>query len=101
MADYLPEDSDRDKRSLEFLWQEVLWGVWGSMSVEKSEKLIKQAPEEDSDRDKRSLEFLWQEVLWGVWGSMSVEKSEKLIKQAPEHLRHIYRQVLEESYERD
>ena len=56
---------------------------------------------EDSDRDKRSLEFLWQDVLWGVWGSMSVEKSKKLIKQAPEHLRHIYRQVLEESYERD
>lgn len=56
---------------------------------------------EDSDRDKRSLEFLWQEVLWGIWGSMSVEKSKKLIKQAPEHLSHIYRQVLEESYERD
>ena len=56
---------------------------------------------EDSDRDKRSLEFLWQEVLWGVWGSMSVEKSKKLINQAPEHLRHIYRRVLEDSYERD
>lgn len=56
---------------------------------------------EDSDRDKRSLEFLWREVLWGVWGSMSLEKSKKLITQAPEHLRHIYRQVLEDSYERD
>lgn len=56
---------------------------------------------EDSDRDKRSLEFLWQEVLWGIWGSMSAEKSKKLIKQAPEHLRHIYRRVLEDSYERD
>ena len=56
---------------------------------------------EDSDHDKRSLEFLWQEVLWGIWGSMSAEKSKKLIKQAPEHLRHIYRRVLEDSYERD
>lgn len=45
LADYLPEDSDRDKRSLEFLWQEVLWGVWSKDSQNGGKTIIKKAPE--------------------------------------------------------
>ncbi len=45
LADYLPEDSDRDKRSLEFLWQEVLWGIWSKDSQNGGKTIIKKAPE--------------------------------------------------------
>ena len=45
LADYLPQESDRDKRSLEFLWQEVLWGVWSTDSLNGGKTVIKKAPE--------------------------------------------------------
>ena len=29
LEDYLPEENCRDKKVQDFLWQDVLWGIWG------------------------------------------------------------------------
>lgn len=46
LEDYLPEEDCRDKKAQDFLWQDVLWGIWGSSSENGGSKVIKAAPEE-------------------------------------------------------
>ena len=46
LEDYLPEEYCRDKRSQDFLWQDVLWAIWGKDSQNGGSKVIKAVPEE-------------------------------------------------------
>ena len=55
LADYLPQDTEHDKRSLEFLWQEVLWGIWGKASQNGGNKVI--------DDAKDNLRSLYKQVF--------------------------------------
>ena len=43
---YLPEDNCQNKREQDFLWQEVLWGIWGQAAENGGSKVIKAAPKE-------------------------------------------------------
>lgn len=45
LEDYLPTESERDKRARDYLWRDVLWAIWGSAS-ENGGKVIKAAPKE-------------------------------------------------------
>ena len=44
LEDYLPEENCQDKRSQDFLWQDVLWGIWGQAAQNGGSKVIKTAP---------------------------------------------------------
>ena len=44
LEDYLPEENCHDKRSQDFLWQDVLWGIWGKAAQNGGSKVIKTAP---------------------------------------------------------
>ena len=44
LEDYLPEENCQDKRSQDFLWQDVLWGIWGQAAQNGGGKVIKAAP---------------------------------------------------------
>ena len=44
LEDYLPEENCQDKRSQDFLWQDVLWGIWGKAAQNGGSKVIKTAP---------------------------------------------------------
>ena len=46
LEDYLPEENCQDKRSQDFLWQDVLWGIWGQAAQNGGGKVIKAAPAE-------------------------------------------------------
>ena len=46
LADYLPEESERDKEAQEYLWLGALWAIWGKASENGGSKVIKAAPEE-------------------------------------------------------
>ena len=46
LEDYLPEENCRDKKVQDFLWQDVLWGIWGQAAQNGGGKVIKAAPEE-------------------------------------------------------
>lgn len=46
LEDYLPEDYSNDKREQDFLWQQVLWGIWGRAAENSGSKVIKAAPKE-------------------------------------------------------
>ena len=46
LEDYLPEENCQDKRSQDFLWQDVLWGIWGQTAQNGGGKVIKAAPAE-------------------------------------------------------
>ena len=46
LEDYLPEENFRDKKVQDFLWQDVLWAIWGKDSENGGSKVIKAAPEE-------------------------------------------------------
>ena len=50
LEDYLPEENRQDKRSQDFLWQDVLWGIWGQASENGGSKVIKTAPKELRER---------------------------------------------------
>ena len=50
LEDYLPEENCQDKRSQDFLWQDVLWGIWGQAAQNGGGKVIKAAPEELRER---------------------------------------------------
>lgn len=43
---YLPEENCQNKREQGFLWQEVLWGIWGQAAENAGSKVIKAAPKE-------------------------------------------------------
>ena len=43
---YLPEESGNDKRALAYLWRDVLWAIWGTVSENGGSKVIKTAPKE-------------------------------------------------------
>ena len=43
---YLPEENCQNKREQDFLWQEVLWGIWGQAAENGGSKVIKAAPKE-------------------------------------------------------
>ena len=43
---YLSEESGNDKRSLAYLWRDVLWAIWGTASENGGSKVIKTAPKE-------------------------------------------------------
>ena len=45
LEDYLPEEGVHDQRAQDYLWQEVLWAIWGPAS-ENGGKAIKAAPKE-------------------------------------------------------
>ena len=44
--DYLPKENCQDKRSQDFLWQDVPWGIWGQAAQNGGGKVIKAAPKE-------------------------------------------------------
>ena len=46
LEDYLPEEGAHDLRARDYLWQEVLWAIWGSASENGGSKVIKTAPKE-------------------------------------------------------
>ena len=46
LEDYLSEENCQDKRSRNFLWQDVLWGIWGQAAQNGGGKVIKAAPAE-------------------------------------------------------
>ena len=46
LEDYLPEENFRDKKAQDFLWQDVLWGIWGQAMQNGGSKVIKSAPVE-------------------------------------------------------
>lgn len=46
LEDYLPEDYSNDKREQDFLWQQLLWGIWGRAAENSGSKVIKAAPKE-------------------------------------------------------
>ena len=46
LEDYLPEENFRDKKAQDFLWQDVLWGIWGQAAQNGGGKVIKAAPAE-------------------------------------------------------
>ena len=46
LEDYLPEENCQDKRYQDFLWQDVLWGIWGQTAQNGGGKVIKAAPAE-------------------------------------------------------
>ena len=46
LEDYLSEENCQDKRSQDFLWQDVLWGIWGQAAQNGGGKVIKAAPAE-------------------------------------------------------
>ena len=43
---YLPDESRSDKRTLAYLWRDVLWAIWGSSSENGGSKVIKSAPKD-------------------------------------------------------
>ena len=46
LEDYLPEEGAHDLRARDYLWQEVLWAIWGQASENGGGKVIKAAPED-------------------------------------------------------
>ena len=56
LEDYLPEENRQDKRSQDFLWQDVLWGIWGQASENGGSKVIKTAPKELRERYQEIFE---------------------------------------------
>ena len=50
LEDYLPEENRQDKRSQDFLWQDVLWGIWGQAAQNGGRKVIKAAPAQLRER---------------------------------------------------
>ena len=46
LEDYLPEEGAHDLRARDYLWQEVLWAIWGQASENGGSKVIKSAPKE-------------------------------------------------------
>ena len=46
LEDYLSEENCQDKRSQDFLWQDVLLGIWGQAAQNGGGKVIKAAPAE-------------------------------------------------------
>ncbi|OUN39156.1 hypothetical protein B5G28_06380 [Faecalibacterium sp. An77] len=46
LEDYLPEEGAHDLRARDYLWQEVLWTIWGQASENGGGKVIKSAPKE-------------------------------------------------------
>ena len=46
IADYLPDDVRGDKNAAGYLWQAVLWAVWGTKSENGGGKVIKTTPDE-------------------------------------------------------
>ena len=46
IADYLPDDARGDKKAADYLWQAVLWAIWGTKSENGGGKVIKTTPEE-------------------------------------------------------
>lgn len=46
LDEYLPEENCQNKREQDFLWQEVLWGIWGQAAENGGSKVIKAAPKE-------------------------------------------------------
>ena len=53
LEDYLPEENCRD-----FLWRDVLWGIWGQAAENGGSKVIKTAPTELKERYQRI--FHWE-----------------------------------------
>ena len=56
LEDYLPEENCRDKRTQDFLWQDVLWGIWGQAAQNGGGKVIKAAPTELRERYQKIFE---------------------------------------------
>ena len=50
LEDYLPEENCHDKRSQDFLWQDMLWGILGKAAQNGGSKVIKVAPAELRER---------------------------------------------------
>ena len=46
ITDYLPDDAKGDKKTADYLWQAVLWAVWGTKSENGGGKVIKTTPDE-------------------------------------------------------
>ena len=46
LEDYLPEEGAHDLRARDYLWQEVLWAIWGQASENGGGKVLKAAPKE-------------------------------------------------------
>ena len=38
LEDYLPEENCQDKRSQDFIWQDVLWGIWGQAAQKRRQQ---------------------------------------------------------------
>ena len=56
LEDYLPEENCRDKKAQDFLWQDVLWGIWGQAAQNCGSKVIKSAPKELKKRYQEIFE---------------------------------------------
>ncbi|MFR0767204.1 MAG: DUF6138 family protein [[Eubacterium] siraeum] len=50
LEDYLPEESSRYKKAKAYLWQDVLWAIWGKDSENGGSKAIKAAPAQLRER---------------------------------------------------
>ena len=50
LEDYLPAKEKRDKKAWDYLWQGVLWAIWGKAAENGGSKVIKTAPEKWKER---------------------------------------------------
>ena len=50
LEDYLPDEVKNDKKAKAYLWQDVLWAIWGQVSENGGSKVIKTVPKEFKEK---------------------------------------------------